>query len=78
MELNKQGPNLTVLRLHGGIELLFSYSIPVAARLVSGEYVKTARFYSRTTTKHVNEFIGQNVARVVGQDVIDAITKEAR
>ncbi len=80
MELDKQGPNVTVLKLHDGARMLFSYTTPVAVIDARGKAFKTSRFYSRTTTAHVNQFLAQQIekAQIVEQGVIDAFAKAAR
>lgn len=79
MELDKQGPNVTVLKLRDGSKILFSYSTPVAVIDQHGDPFKSSRFYSRTTAKHVAEFLrGLTGVHVVEQGVIDAFAKEAR
>lgn len=78
MEMDKQGPNVTVLKLHDGARILFSYSTPVAVIDQKARAFKTSRFYSRTTSGHVAAFIGERAAQVVEQGVIDAFAKAAR
>ena len=57
MKINKVGSNMTELVHTSGVIVLFSYSTPVAALLPSGQYVKTDRKYSVTTTKHINKWL---------------------
>lgn len=60
MNLKPLGNNVTELSLKDGIKVLFSYSTPVAVRALtpSGmEYYVTDVFYSRTTIKHINDWI---------------------
>lgn len=38
-----------------GINVLYSYTTPVAC-CVDGQYFKTDKFWSRTTSKHVNQW----------------------
>lgn len=38
-----------------GSKILFSYETPVAA-VKDGEFYRTNKFYSKTTSRHVNEF----------------------
>jgi hypothetical protein len=37
--------------------ILFSYSTPVAALLSDGTWIKVSKFYSMTTSKHINTFL---------------------
>jgi hypothetical protein len=51
--------NATVVEIPNA-EILFSYSTPVAARIIDQDgahYYKTEEHYSSTTTKHVNQFL---------------------
>ena len=87
MQITKTGPNVTVLTLSSGSRVLFSYNAPVAVYVArshgqyAGGYWKTSQFYSRTTSRHVAEFLmnapADNV-RIVEQSVIDDYVKEAR
>ena len=52
MKINNVGSNMTELSTNSGAVVLFSYSTPVAAMLPSGQYVKTDKKYSATTTRH--------------------------
>ena len=40
-----------------GVQVLFSYETPVAGRTGYGEYVRTSKKYSPTTTKHINQWL---------------------
>lgn len=66
---------MTELETNGAV-VLFSYSTPVAAMLPSGRYIKTATWYSVTTTKHVNKWLTGVMAdvEVVAQDFIDNLS----
>ena len=57
MKINSVGSNMTELSTNSGAVILFSYSTPVAAMLPSGQYVKTDKKYSATTTRHVNKWL---------------------
>ena len=57
MKINNVGSNMTELSTNSGAVILFSYSTPVAAMLPSGQYVKTDKKYSATTTRHVNKWL---------------------
>ena len=54
MKLNPIKSNMTELELNGKV-ILFSYKTPVAMCDYSNIY-KTDRFYSQTTTKHINQW----------------------
>jgi hypothetical protein len=43
--------------------VLFSYSTPVAARFEGSRY-RTAKYHSVTTSKHINQWLGNNLPHV--------------
>jgi len=59
MKLKQIASNMTEIEIHQTDALpyyvLFSYSTPVAGRSDVGVF-KTAKKYSRTTTKHINKY----------------------
>ncbi len=57
MRVNNLGANKTELVTDSGLIVLFSYQTPVAAQLPSGRYVKTSKKWSRTTTKHITQWL---------------------
>jgi len=57
MNIKNIASNMTELKTNDGAVVLFSYSTPVAAMLPCGRYVKSATWYSVTTTKHVNKWL---------------------
>jgi len=69
MKLTPVGSNQTELVTKSGAIVLFSYSTPVAA-LVDGKYYRTKQFYSVTTSKHINRWVGAD-AETVSQDFFD-------
>jgi len=67
-KLERLGPSATVLRYNTGTEILYSYETPVAAFVATGpkesgagEWIKSEKFFSRTTSKHVGKFIPKGV-----------------
>ena len=57
MKINNVGSNMTELVTNSGAVILFSYSTPVAALLPSGQYIRTEKKYSVTTTRHINKWL---------------------
>ena len=53
------GSNQTELKLNNGTVVFFSYQTPVGAR-IANEYYKTTQKYSRTTSKHLSRWAGEN------------------
>lgn len=50
--------NSSIVKLDDGREVCLSYGVPVAAFVPGRGYVKTARKYSVTTSKHANSYAG--------------------
>ena len=73
MKLKTLANNQTIVELPNGIELFFSYQTPVAGRDAHG-YFKTSRYYSRTTTRHINAYLDGRNAREMSQETIDGIS----
>ena len=60
--------------LNDKANVLVSYSTPVAAYLLSSyEYVRTSKFYSKTTSRHINAWLGDNPAREVSPEELQAL-----
>jgi hypothetical protein len=55
MNLKPIASNMTELSLADGTQILFSYQTPVAC-WVNGQFYKTAKKWSNTTTRHVNKW----------------------
>lgn len=80
-EFRRHGANVVEIVANDGTRVLFSYDQPVAAFTPDfGVWVKTARFWSRTTSKHVAEWLAENKAdaREVTQEEINKISREAQ
>lgn len=72
LHLSNIGSNQTELTANG-VRVLFSYQTPVAA-WINGEYFKTDKKYSNTTTKHINKWV--HLASVKPQDFFDNLVKQ--
>jgi len=57
MKLKQLGPNRTEVELADGRTIFFSYETPVAAFIPGKGYVVTEEKFSRTTTKHISEWL---------------------
>ena len=53
-----------------GYRVLQSYNTIVALQAPSGKYYKTDRYWSVTTSKHINKFVSVNPI-LVSQDLLD-------
>ena len=64
MTLKPIGPNQTLLDFPAG-QILFSYATPVAGFKAGLGYFRTATKYSTTTSRHVNQYLGATVGKVL-------------
>ena len=71
MKLTPIAANRTQLNLIDGTEVFFSYKTPVAARLSTYRYIRTATNWSRTTSRHINKWLEGVSAETVDQQVLD-------
>tara|TARA_R100000742_G_C4260822_1_gene78619 strand:+ start:628 stop:879 length:252 start_codon:yes stop_codon:yes gene_type:complete len=77
MKLQSLAQNRTVLIFNNGTtEIFFSYETPVAGYSDKLGYIKTDQWYSSTTTRHINKYLGDLKHSVVSQSVIDDLLKE--
>ena len=72
MKLERLGASKSLLTLSSGSEIFYSYNTPVAAK-VSGEFYKTNEYYSRTTNKHITQYLNGRYAHPVEQSFINEI-----
>ena len=72
MKLERLGTSKSLLTLSSGSEIFYSYNTPVAAK-VSGELYKTKEYFSRTTSKHITQYLNGRYAHPVEQSFIQQI-----
>lgn len=78
MKLNQLGANRTQLTLKDGTLVLFSYETPVAAFVPGQGYLVSSVHYSRTTSKHIGQWIGPDAKRTsVTQATINTLAEVA-
>lgn len=65
------GSNMTEVDT-GSALILVSYSTPVAAS-ISGSFIRTAKKYSQTTTRHINKWLAGAHATEVEQRFLNAL-----
>lgn len=56
MNLNPIKANMTELEINGSL-ILFSYKTPVAMLKLDGGVYRTSKFWSVTTSKHINQWL---------------------
>ena len=57
MNLTPIAANQTELSFTNGTQVFFSYKTPVAAYCPSRGYIRTAQFWSSTTSRHINKWL---------------------
>ena len=63
MKLKQHGANQTQITLADGTVILFSYETPVAAFVPGTGYCRTDRHFSRTTSKHITQWLARHEER---------------
>jgi hypothetical protein len=74
MKLRKLGSNQTEISVGDNL-VLFSYNTPVAAWVRGRGWLRTEQKFSKTTTKHINAWLGKNTGTVVPQAEIEGVCK---
>jgi hypothetical protein len=75
MTLQNLGSNQTQISKSNGDRILYSYNTPVAAYIVGRGYVKAMRFYSVTTSKHINKWLGGASAEVIDTEDFETLVQ---
>ncbi len=75
MKLTPIAANQNEVSFNNGTQIFFSYKTPVAAYLPERGYVRTERFWSKTTSRHINKWL-QGVTNVdeIDQSILDNLT----
>lgn len=73
MRVKSIAANQTEVHLQDGTVVLVSYETPVAAFIPGQGYYYTATKYSKTTTKHINQWLPRMAAKVVDQAFFNQI-----
>ena len=79
MKIKSLGKNITLVSTDKAV-LLVSYEIPVAAYIrgnaangTQPRYVRTSKFYSTTTSKHINSYLDGSPAETVDPAELEAL-----
>ena len=70
MELTPIAANQNAISFNNGSQVFFSYRTPVAAYCPSRGYIRTAKKWSSTTTRHINKRLEGVNATEVDQQVL--------
>ena len=77
MKLQQIAANRTVVTFPNSTEVFFSYNTPVAGYHPDLGYVRTKKYYSQTTSRHINKYAQSRYQGLdafftnVDQEVID-------
>ena len=74
MKLTPIAANQTEVSYNNGLQVFFSYRTPVAAYVPSQGYIRTDKFWSTTTSRHINKWLGgiNNVTKV-SQEILEEL-----
>ena len=72
MNLNPLRANLTEIVINNDLTVLFSYKTPVACEL-KGKIFKTEKFWSKTTSRHINQWLDGRQAEEAYQTFFDSL-----
>ena len=83
MKIVHRWSNATVVEINDALQVLFSYDKAVAAFVPGRGFLRTNRFWSKTTNKHINKWLkeqfGPNVKVVeVEQSEIEALANDPK
>ncbi len=75
MKLSPIAANRNIVTFNDGTEVFFSYETPVAGYSPVLGYVKTDKWYSSTTTRHINKYLNNIEACTVPQQTINELSQ---
>ena len=79
MILRQLGSNQTELSLNNGDSIFFSYETPVAGFDSEDGFFKTETYYSKTTSRHINAYLGETeFTEVPDQFIADLVNFDVR
>ena len=80
MILKQIGSNQTELTLNNGNSIFFSYETPVAGYSDEIGFFRTATYYSKTTSRHINQYLPDvdNVTEVPEEYIVDLVNFDVR
>ena len=74
MQLTPIASNMTEVETSEA-RILFSYRTPVAAYVFGEGFVKTEKFWSVTTSRHINKWLDGGTAKEVAQTYLDKLVQ---
>ena len=71
MKLTQLGLNQTQITKPDGTIVFYSYNTPVAGYTREHGFVRTSKFFSKTTRRHVDKWLDGRDATLVPQEFLD-------
>ena len=82
MILRQLGSNQTELSLNNGNSIFFSYETPVAGFDAEDGFFKTETYYSKTTSRHINQYFKHvdesDISIVPDQYIVDLVNYDVK
>ena len=80
MILRQLGSNQTELSLNNGSSIFFSYETPVAGYHSEDGFFRTETYYSKTTSRHINQYLRDvdDVKEVPDQYIVDLVNFDVK
>ena len=80
MILRQLGSNQTELSLTNGNSIFFSYETPVAGYHSDDGFFRTETYYSKTTSRHINQYLRDvdDVKEVPDQYIVDLVNFDVK
>ena len=80
MILRQIGSNQTELSLTNGNSIFFSYETPVAGYHSEDGFFRTQTYYSKTTSRHINQYLKDvdDVKEVPDQYIVDLVNFDVK
>tara|TARA_B100000405_G_scaffold221127_1_gene157074 strand:- start:35 stop:277 length:243 start_codon:yes stop_codon:yes gene_type:complete len=80
MILRQIGSNQTELSLTNGNSIFFSYETPVAGYHSEDGFFRTETYYSKTTSRHINQYLRDvdDVKEVPDQYIVDLVNFDVK
>ena len=80
MILRQLGSNQTELSLNNGNSIFFSYETPVAGFDSEDGFFRTETYYSKTTSRHINQYLRDvdDVKEVPDQYIVDLVNFDVK
>ena len=82
MILRQLGSNQTELSLNNGNSIFFSYETPVAGYDAVDGFFKTETYYSKTTSRHINQYFrdvdADQITEVPDQYIVDLVNYDVK